>query len=336
VLAARYLGSREIGIHDIEPELPEPGQVQVEVAYAGICGTDLHVLHGDMDRRVQVPATLGHEMSGVIAALGDRVAGWHVGDHVTVIPLDWDGTCAACRAGNQHVCHHLKVKGVDSPGALQRLWNVDADRLIALPQELRLDHAALAEPLAVAVHDVRRAELAAGDHAVVLGGGPIGALIALVARQTGAVVETSAQRRRRIADLGFEALDPSNTDLVGWVHDWTGDTGADAVFEVSGSASAVLGAPELVKVSGTIVIVAIHMQPQPMDLYRVFLRELRIVGARVYERSDFERAVELLSTGVIPADAIITRIEPIMATAEAFAALQSGSAMKVLIDVRAT
>ena len=336
MLSARYLGNREIGIHQAEPEPPRPGQVQIGVAYAGICGTDLHVLHGDMDGRVRPPAIIGHEMSGVIAALGGGVTGWHVGDHVTVIPLDWDGTCPACRDGNQHICHHLSVKGVDSPGALQGLWNVSADHLVALPQGLRLDHAALVEPLAVAVHDVRRAELAAGDRVVVIGGGPIGALIAVVAQHAGAevvVVEIGAQRRQSIAALGFQVLDPTTADQAAWVADWTEGAGADIVFEVSGAAAAVLGATNLVKARGTIVIVAIHTEPRPMDLLQVFLRELRILGARVHQRSDFERAVELLTAGVIPADALITRIEPITATAQAFATLETGLAMKVLIDV---
>jgi (R,R)-butanediol dehydrogenase / meso-butanediol dehydrogenase / diacetyl reductase len=337
VLAARYMGDREISIHQTEPpEPPGKGQVQVEVAYVGICGTDLHVLQGDMDGRVRPPAIIGHEMSGVIAGLGEGVTGWYVGGHVTVIPLDWDGTCPACRAGNQHICHHLSVKGVDSPGALQGLWNVSADHLVALPQELRLDHAALAEPLAVAVHDVRRAGLAAGDHVVVIGGGPIGALIAVVAQHAGAevaVVEINAQRRQNIAAVGFEVLDPTTTDQAAWVAEWTDGAGADAVFEVSGAAAAVLGATDLVKAGGTVVIVAIHSEPRPMDLLQVFLRELRILGARVHQRTDFERAVELLAAGVIPADALITRIEPIPATAQAFAALETGLAMKILIDV---
>jgi 2-desacetyl-2-hydroxyethyl bacteriochlorophyllide A dehydrogenase len=333
------MGNREIGINDTEPEPPRPGQVQIDVAYAGLCGTDLHVLHGDMDDRMSLPAIIGHEMSGVIAAVGDGVTGWKVGDHVTVMPLEWDGTCPACRAGNQHICHHLNVIGIDLPGALQRLWNVNAEHLVALPQDLRLDHAALVEPVAVAVHDVRRAGLAAGDRAVVIGGGPIGALIAVVARQAGAevvVVEIGAQRRQSVAALGFEVLDPTTTDQVAWVDAWTGGTGADTVFEVSSAAAAVLGATELVKARGTIVIVAIHTQPRPIDLQRVFLRELRILGARVYQRTDFERAVELLTTGLIPADGLITSIEPITATAQAFAALETGLAMKVLIDVGST
>ena len=336
MLTARYIGDSSIAILAAESESPPPGQVQVEVAFTGICGTDLHVLQGDMDDRVRVPAVLGHEMSGVIAALGAGVAGWHVGDHVVVMPLTWDGTCPACRAGHEHICHNLKVSGVDLPGALQRLWNVRAEQLVPLPPDLRLDHAALVEPTAVAVHDVRRAELVAGDRVVILGGGPIGVLIAAVARHEGGevvVTETDAGRRKAVEALGFEVLDPSGVDLAMWVDRWTGGAGADVVFEVSGSAAAALAATDLVKVRGTLVIVAIHPVPRPMDLNRVFLRELRVVGARVHQRADFERAVELLTAGAIPADGLITHIAPLTATAEAFAALQSGQQMKVLIDL---
>ncbi|WP_243741000.1 alcohol dehydrogenase catalytic domain-containing protein [Streptomyces sp. 8K308] len=337
-MTANYLGSREIGIRETEPEPPGPGQVRIGVAYTGICGTDLHVLHGNMDARVRVPAITGHEMSGVIDALGEGVTDWRVGDHVTVMPLEWDGTCPACLAGNEHVCQNLTFIGLDSPGALQRLWNVRADHLVALPRELPLDHAALTEPVAVAVHDVRRAGLAAGDRAVVIGGGPIGALIALVARHAGAevvVVEIDAGRRAAVAELGFEVLDPRATDQAAWVTEWTGGAGADVVFEVSGAAAAVLGATDLVKVRGTLVVVAIHPEPRPVNLQRVFWRELRILGARVYQRADFERAVELLANGVIPADRIISRVEPITETARAFATLEAGQAMKILIDVAA-
>jgi 2-desacetyl-2-hydroxyethyl bacteriochlorophyllide A dehydrogenase len=332
------MGARNIEIRHHEPAPLRAGQVLIEVAYAGICGTDLHIFHGHMDTRVEVPAVIGHEMSGRIAAIGDGVTGWRVGDPVTVMPLRWDGTCPGCLAGNHHICQNLDFIGIDSPGALQRFWNVDADVLVALPQSLRLDHAALVEPVAVAVHDVRRGEVASGDHVVVLGGGPIGVLIATVARHGGAqvvVAEVDEGRRSAITDLGFEVLDPAGADQVDWVTDWTDGAGADVVFEVSGAASAVLAATDLAKVRGTVVVVAIHPQPRPVNLQRVFWRELRLLGARVYERTDFERAIELLDRGVIPAAAMISNIRPITETADAFADLEAGRAMKVLIDLGA-
>ena len=335
---AAYTGSSTIEIRDIEQTEPAAGEVRIRVAYVGLCGTDLHIIHGNMDARVTTPLTFGHEMSGTIDALGSGVTGWSVGDAVTVMPLDWDGTCPACLAGNTHICQNLNFIGIDSPGALQELWNVPADTLVRVPAGTALDAAALVEPVAVAVHDVRRSELQPGDKAVVIGGGPIGVLIATVARNFGgevAVIELDPQRRAQIEALGFTTLDPRETDQVAWVEQWTGGAGADIVFEVSGAAAAVLGATDLAKVRGTIVVVAIHPTPREINLQRVFWRELRLLGARVYQRVDFETAIELIADGVIPTDLMITRIVPLAETRAAFDDLEAGRAMKILVDVAA-
>ena len=334
--SAAYIGDRQVRVDESEAAPPAAGEVQIAVAYTGLCGTDLHILHGNMDRRVTTPLTFGHEMSGTIAALGDGVTEWAVGDRVTVMPLDWDGTCPACLAGNSHICQNLNFVGIDSPGSLQQSWNVRADLLVRLPEGLALDVAALAEPVAVAVHDVRRSDLAAGDKVVVIGGGPIGVLIATVARNSGGevvVIELEAARRAQIEQLGFATFDPRETDQVEWVENWTGGAGADVVFEVSGAAAAVLGATALAKVRGTIVVVAIHPTPREIDLQRMFWRELRLLGARVYQRTDFESAVELLRDGVIPAELLITRIVQLDEIDSAVDDLENGRALKILVDV---
>ena len=129
MLTAQYIGDRTIAVNEYSPRDPEPGQVRIRVAYTGLCGADLHIFHGDMDARVATPLTFGHEMSGTIDTLGLGVKGWSVGDPVTVMPLDWDGTCAACLAGNSHICQNLDFVEIDSPGALQGLWNVPPTRL---------------------------------------------------------------------------------------------------------------------------------------------------------------------------------------------------------------
>ncbi|QIG39413.1 alcohol dehydrogenase catalytic domain-containing protein [Microbacterium sp. 4R-513] len=337
MLSAQYVGDRAVEILPYSPVEPSSGEVRIRVAFVGLCGTDLHILHGNMDGRVTRPLTFGHEMSGVIDAVGPDVTGWAVGDAVTVMPLDWDGTCPGCLAGNEHICQNLNFIGIDSPGALQSLWNVPADTLVALPPGLPLDAAALVEPLAVAVHDVRRGEVAAGDKTVVIGGGPIGLLIASVLKEYGAdvlLIETDAARRERIAALGITTLDPLAVDQVAFVDEWTAGAGADVVFEVSGAARAVLGATSLAKVRGTLVIVAIHPTPREIDLQRVFWRELRLLGARVYQRTDFEEAVRLLESGSIATDAVITDIVTLDRIPEAVAQLEAGQAMKVLVDVQ--
>ncbi|WP_239080393.1 zinc-dependent alcohol dehydrogenase [Paractinoplanes brasiliensis] len=319
---------------DVAP--PGPGELQIAVAYCGLCGTDLHIAHGDMDTRVRTPLVFGHETSGTVAAVGAGVEGWAVGDPLTVMPLVWDGACAACLAGHQHICQNLVFVGIDSPGGLQQRWNVPASLAVRLPAGLDLRTAALVEPVAVAVHDVRRSELQVGDHAVVLGGGPIGVLIAGIARDAGAhvlVAEVDAARRSRITELGFPVADPAATDMAAEVERWTGGAGADVVFEVSGASAAVRSATALARVRGTIVVVAIHSAPREIDLQRVFWRELRLLGARVYQRSDFDRAVDLLQQGRIPVDALITHVVPLEQTASAMDDLAAGRAMKILVDV---
>ncbi|WP_328335174.1 alcohol dehydrogenase catalytic domain-containing protein [Kribbella sp. NBC_00382] len=338
MLAVSYVGDRTMVVEEREPADLRPGEVRVAVAYVGICGTDLHVFHGDMDARVSKPATIGHEMSGTVADLGPGVEGWSIGDPVTVMPLGWDGTCPACRAGNEHICQHLDFIGIDSPGALQQYWNVPASTLVRLPAGVSLRDAALIEPVAVAVHDVRRSELGNGDKAVVIGAGPIGVLIATVAVAFGAdvvIAEIDPARRAAAAGLGLATLDPSSVDQTAWVAEWTAGAGADVVFEVSGSAAAVRSSTELIKVRGTLVVVAIHPQPRPMDLHRVFWRELRILGARVYQRRDFERAAELVAEGAIPVEKLVTGVVPLAEVQSAFGVLEAGQAMKLLVELNA-
>lgn len=336
--AAAYTGDGVVSVSEIDPTAPGPDDVVIDVAYVGVCGTDLHIVHGSMDARVQRPLVFGHEMSGVVRAVGSEVTAWAPGDRATVMPLVWDDTCPGCRSGNQHICQNLEFIGIDSPGALQQSWTVPAATLVPLPEFLSLRTAALIEPVAVAVHDVRRSELRAGDHAVIIGGGPIGVLIASVARQAGAyiaVIELDPGRRAVIEGLGFTTVDPTAVDPAAWVEEWTGGAGADVVFEVSGAAAAVRTATTLAKVRGTIVVVAIHPTPRELDLQRVFWRELRILGARVYQRIDFERAIELLDSDAIDAETIITTVHPLPRISDALAELQSGRALKVLIDVQA-
>ena len=186
MLAAQYVAGRGIEVAEVDAPPPGPGEVQLEVAYVGICGTDLHILVGHMDDRVPDHGVIGHEMSGRVAVVGEGVTGWSEGDPVTVMPLRWCGRCPTCVAGHAHICDRLDFVGIDSTGAMQQLWNVPHELLVPLPPDLPLRAAALVEPVAVAHHDVARAGLSAGERVLVVGGGPIGVLIAVVARARGA------------------------------------------------------------------------------------------------------------------------------------------------------
>jgi 2-desacetyl-2-hydroxyethyl bacteriochlorophyllide A dehydrogenase len=333
--AARYVGDGGLEVVDAVASAPGPGEVQLEVAYTGICGTDLHILHGAMDARVTMPAVLGHEMAGRVAFVGDGVEGWAVGDAATVMPLVSCGSCPACTSGASHICYQLIFLGIDAPGSMQSRWNVPADVLVRLADHVSLQTAALAEPTAVAVHDVRRSGLVPGEHAVVVGAGPIGLLIATVARSAGAevaVFEPNELRRDVVAALGHVAVDPLAEDTAGWVDEWTAGAGAAVAFEVSGTQSGMGTAIGCLGARGRAVVVGIHPSPPPVDLFRVFWRELTLIGARVYERADFEEAARLLAAGTIPSSTLISDVVPLAEVTEAFRAMDAGASMKILLD----
>jgi 2-desacetyl-2-hydroxyethyl bacteriochlorophyllide A dehydrogenase len=332
--AAHYLLEQTFTLAEVPTPDPGPGEVQVAPRFCGICGTDLHIYHGHMDRRVTVPLVAGHEMSALVTAVGSGVEDYAVGDPVTVMPIATCGECRSCRAGNIQVCYQLSFLGIDEPGALQERWNVPREIVVPLPADLPLEDAALIEPLAVAVHDVRRAGLQDGEKVVVIGGGPVGQLIALVARERGFEVllsEADPERLAFAASLGTDTV--AAADLLERVMDWTGGDGADVAFEVSASKPGARALTDVLASRGRGVIVGIYPEPPEVDLFRMFWRELTLIGARTYQRRDFTEAIEI--AGSLPLRDLVTAIYPLGDTQKAFERLDAGGAMKVLVDVRA-
>lgn len=337
--ASYYTCNKTFAVEQSEAVDPAPGEVAIAVAYCGLCGTDLHVYHGNMDLRVGCHRIIGHEMSGTVAALGDGVDDLAVGDKVVVRPLLSCGDCPACSAGHGHICHSLKFLGLDSDGALQQRWTVPRVTVHRLPAEMSLQHAALVEPLAVACHDVGRSRLAPGEDALVIGGGPIGILIAMVAKARGASVhisEINENRRALARSFGFAVIDPAAEDVGKFVHAATGGKGADVVFEVSGSQAGVDCMTAAVAARGRIVMVAIHSDKPEIDLFRFFWREIELLGARVYTGDDFDTAIGLIAAGAIDCDSIITNVQDIDQVGETLADLAGNpAALKSLIRVGA-
>jgi len=336
--AAYYQGNRTIKLGESFPRTPGLDEVRIHVAYCGVCGTDLHIFKGGMDKRVSIPQVIGHEMSGEIAEVGGNVRGWSVGDRVVVRPLHPCGNCPACRAGHAHICYNLKFLGIDTPGAFQGSWTVPAHTLHRLPPNLPFDRAALIEPVAVAGHDVRLGEVKSGEEVVVIGGGPIGLLIALVAASIKArvlVSEVNPFRLNLARELGLEAVNPREVDLADRIGKRTGGAGADVVFEVSGSAAGAATMTQLVRSRGRIVIVAIFGEAPKVDLFRFFWRELRLRGARVYEAEDFDKAIALSASGALPLEHLISARKPLKDLQTVFEQIETSTdLMKVLIDTR--
>lgn len=339
MFAAHYRGNRTFTVDEKEVPKPGEGEVAVRIAYCGICGTDMHVYHGNMDARVGFERVIGHEMSGTIDSIGAGVAGLSIGQKVVVRPLDPDLDCPASRAGYPHISHNLKFLGLDTDGAMQEVWTVPAHTIHILPDDMRMDHAALVEPVAVACHDVRLSDLKPGEDVVVIGGGPIGVLVAMVAREAGGNVVLSEVNPHRLAiaqKLGFETINPAETDLQAAIEERTQAKGADVVFEVSGTQPGVDAMTAVAAARARIVMVAIHAQKPQIDLFQFFWRELKLIGARVYEPEDYDKAISLVASGAIDADTVITDVSPLSEIQTAFEALDaSPTALKSLIKVGA-
>lgn len=335
--AAIYRGNKTFSVEQVPAAKPGPGEVGVRIAYCGICGTDMHVYHGNMDARVGFERVIGHEMSGYVDALGDGVEGYTIGQKVVVRPLDPDLNCPASKAGYPHISHNLKFLGLDTDGAMQEVWVVPAHTLHILPDDMRMDHAALVEPVAVACHDVRLSGLKKDEDVVVIGGGPIGVLVAMVAREAGGNVvlsEVNPHRLEIAQKLGFDTVNPAESDLAAEINKRTGDKGADVVFEVSGTQPGVDAMTAVAATRARIVMVAIHAQKPTIDLFQFFWRELQLIGARVYEPEDYDQAIAIVTAGGIDADTVITDVAPLAEIQQAFESLdRSPTALKSLIKV---
>ncbi len=320
------------------PQL-QPNDVTVDIAYCGICGTDLHIFHGAMPHRLGDRRVLGHEVSGTVSAVGSDVSNVIVGEKVAIRPLSSCGECPACKNGNNHVCYNLKFLGIDTNGGFAEKWTVPDYTLHTLPASLSLRDAALVEPLAVACHDVSRGRVQPGEDVLVIGGGPIGLLVAMAAKSAGGnviVSEINETRLKIIDSLGYKTINPIKENLQDAVNQLTNNKGAEVVFEVSGSQAGVKACTETAAVRGRIVMVAIHPEPQPIDLFQFFWRELELFGARVYEPENYDQAIDMLAKGDVATDIMITDVTPLSGIQKAFESLEGdASAMKSLIEINA-
>jgi (R,R)-butanediol dehydrogenase / meso-butanediol dehydrogenase / diacetyl reductase len=315
-------GGTVVAVRPVQVPESRPGWVAVDVAYAGICGSDLHIAAGE-HIRAQPGTVLGHEFVGHLAEpYGDLPAG----HPVFVNPTVHCGVCEACLAGSTNVCLTLTLVGIDYPGGIAPRTVVPGYGIYPLPTDVDLVAAALIEPLAVAVRAVRRSGLALGDRAHVLGGGPIGCLVSLVATAAGATVtmsEPSESRRKSATDLGLTIVEKPE-DL--------GD-GADVVFDASGHSSVAGELLRWVRVAGTAVIVGAYKPGlHGVDLLAVMFAETTIIGTRIYSRSDIEAAIELVTTGRLDTHRLISKIFPLNEAVDALDSLRRGEGMKVLIE----
>lgn len=330
--AAVWLGANDIALRDTDIPDTAPGWTKVKVEYAGICGTDLAIFIGKHPRATN-PLIIGHEVVGIVDQ--GAVDGPTAGTRVAIEPLISCQSCRACRDGVPHVCRELKLFGIDAPGGLAEYINVPTDRLIPVAPEVPALRAAWAEPLAVAVHSVGRAEMTGDETILIFGAGPIGILVALVARHSGAgrivIVEPNPNRRRVAVDLGFDMV-PVDSDPVTWFRSSNGGEGADVVFDTAGHPSVASILPAAARTTGTVVVVAVYKDVPSFDLRAVCFGEQHVVGARVYTREHFQQAVDLMTGDPLGLDSLPTAQFALDSVREAFAlATSEETPMKIFL-----
>jgi (R,R)-butanediol dehydrogenase/meso-butanediol dehydrogenase/diacetyl reductase len=333
--AGLYISAKQVSMGDIVKPTLQLGEALVKIAYAGICGTDMMIYSGKHPR-AKAPLAMGHEFSGTIVELNAH-SSFSVGNRVVIEPTLSCGTCEACRSGEYHVCKTLKLIGIDKHGGFAEYVAVPLNRLHLIPDELSDDHAALAEPVAVAVHTVRRSNVKVGDNVVVLGGGPIGLLIGLIAKQAGAnqiiISDISPFRLEKAVQLGLTAVDANKVNVTEVVSNLTDGIGADVVFEVAGNQSTAKQMIETVRIQGQIVVVSVFKQPPTVDLAAMHFREISLTTTRCYSKGDFEKAIRLMKNGSIDVSPLISHKLPLERIAEGFELMENPDAsLKVLFQ----
>jgi (R,R)-butanediol dehydrogenase/meso-butanediol dehydrogenase/diacetyl reductase len=328
MLAAVWHGRRDIRVEEFaDPGQPAADEVKLQITWCGICGTDLEeYLHGPLfipvDKPnpltgITAPMIMGHEFVGTVQQVGAAVTDLQPGDRVAVDTLIHCGECFYCRRHQVQLCESLAIMGLSTHGGLAEYVNAPRYMCFKYPPTLSDAHAALAEPASVAVRAGRQGRLAAGESVVVVGAGTIGLLTMQVARAMGAarviVVEPEESRRKLALSLGATAaIDPLASDPVPAVQQLTGGRGADVVFECAGTVTTMALAPQLGRKRSRIVLVGLHDAPVPIQLVSVVIGERELIGSfsHVYDE-DFVAAVELLATGHIVAEPLITARIPL-------------------------
>lgn len=332
MLAGKYLKPKVVEAVNVPLPTIDEGEALVKIEACGFCGSDLGIVAG-VHPRARAPLTLGHEFSGRIVEIRSTSSSLTPGELVTAYPLISCGQCYVCHHGEPHVCRELRLFGIDVDGGMAEYVRLPVTSLVPLPAQMNPWIGALAEPLAVAVHGVSMSPIQEPQTAVVIGGGPIGLMTALVAKARGIptvlISDIVPSRVELAAKLGLRAV-LAGERLAKMVNRETGSEGADVVFECAGTPATAREMTALVRCRGVIVNLGVFKKPAEVDLQTVNFREITIVGSRVYSRHDFEEAVHLAP--LLPLEQIVTHSFSLDQISSAFEMFRNAeNACKVLI-----
>jgi L-iditol 2-dehydrogenase len=332
------MGKGQVEVVSVPRPAVQKDEVLIEVKYAGVCGTDLHILH-DMFQSIRPPVTLGHEFSGVIAEKGPDVSNWQIGDRVTIeSTASFCGQCRSCRTGDTQRCLQRCAYGIVEDGAFAKYVAVRQDALHKLPDHISFQEAALTEPLAVAIHAVlERTAISQDDTVLVTGPGPIGQLVLQVAKATGAKVIVTGtskdeDRLNLATKLGADqVLRADRQDLKVLVEDITDGSGVDVAFESSGAAAAVQDCISATRKGADIVQIGLLGRPLELDYDQLAIKELNLRGSFTHNHQSWVKALEYMKSSKVNLKAVISDEFPIDQWQEAFQLFESGTGLKYLL-----
>lgn len=338
----KSLVKTELGFGNLEiQEKPEPtpgkDQVKIEVKYAGICGSDIHTYEGHY--KVAVPVTLGHEFAGEVVEVGENVTEFKVGDRVTSETTFYIcGECKYCQSKDYNLCPHRKGLGSQVDGGFAKYLVARKESVHLLPENVDYRSAAMTEPLACTVHGANKVDINEGDHVVVIGPGPIGLLAAQVAKSRGATViitglTNDKVRLDKALEVGIDyTVNTQEQDLKEFVNNLTDGYGVDVVLECSGAVPAAKQGLDILRKKGQYSQIGLFATPEiQFDLEKIIQKELRVVGSRSQKPADWEPSLQLMNEGKVNAKALVTHEYDITQWDEAYNAIKSGEAIKVLL-----
>ncbi|MEL4356865.1 MULTISPECIES: alcohol dehydrogenase catalytic domain-containing protein [unclassified Luteococcus] len=325
--------------------VPGPGEVLLRVEASTLCGTDLRLISGAKTAGVRPGVVLGHEIAGRVESVGDGVDGLPAGAQATVSIVVSCNHCPACLAGREHFCHNLELIGYAIDGGLAEYLLVPARAVangnVVLTPEMPARTLCLAEPLSCVLNGASQFNTRPGDTVVVLGAGPIGLLHTQLAKAQGAsqviVTNRSAPRRELALTLGATlTVDPASQDLAAVVREVTDGQGADVVIVAIGALPLANQALELAGVGGRVNYFAGFPKGSTveMDPNLVHYKELQVTGGSNARRSDVHRAVQVLASGAIDADRIVTHAFPLTEVDRAVQAVADQLGVKVAVEPR--
>lgn len=324
-------------LESVPDAAPEPGEILLRVRDCGICGSDLHAAKFGIG--MPPDTIMGHEFAGEIAALGEGVEDWKVGERVVALPYMSCGACAWCRRGNGYHCPSSRPIGIGAlPGAYAELVRVQPAHTLRVPDAVTMRQAALVEPLAVGLHGVRLGRVRPETACVVMGAGPIGAVTILWARHAGArgiVASDPSPGRRALAErLGAHAVvDPTAQDPAAALRSLAGGVDPELVFECVGVKGTINAAMLLAGSHGRVVVLGACAETDEIFPLVGIMKEIELAFALAYGRAEFAEALDALATGAIDAAPLVTDVIDLADVPEAFHALERPSTQcKVLIE----